>query len=311
MEEKKAYGLVMVFVGVFVFLLVSIMSYSLWRDRQVNAFMTTNRAWGIQCDTVSQAAWVVRDGERVDLQINHLPLYCSGYRFEAKDAGWQWYNEKLKPRDEEKPAAPAAPPPQMDILEKLATLQAATKRSLYEAILYPSSENFVKYFRLQNYWTQQAGLFSMSAKKAMLENPELDYNLQYSHYNGTVKNQLAADYAEQRQAISTLAQHYGVMFFYRGREAIDGQLVQVIKNFRKTYGLSVIPVSVDGVINPMLPDSRTDQGQAEQLGVKFFPAMMLVNPKSGQVKPLSYGFISQDDLAKQFLYVSSDFKPNF
>ena len=77
MEEKKAYGLVMVFVGVFVLILVSIMSYSLWRDRQVNAFMTTNRAWGIQCDTVSQAAWVVRDGERVDLQINHLPLYCS------------------------------------------------------------------------------------------------------------------------------------------------------------------------------------------------------------------------------------------
>ena len=31
MEEKKAYGLVMVFVGVFVFLLVSIMSY---RDRK-------------------------------------------------------------------------------------------------------------------------------------------------------------------------------------------------------------------------------------------------------------------------------------
>ena len=29
MEEKKAYGLVMVFVGVFVLILVSIMSYSL------------------------------------------------------------------------------------------------------------------------------------------------------------------------------------------------------------------------------------------------------------------------------------------
>ncbi|WP_058914099.1 type-F conjugative transfer system pilin assembly protein TraF [Entomohabitans teleogrylli] len=229
----------------------------------------------------------------------------------AKDAGWQWYNEKRKTAEQEKPPAPASPPARMDILEKLSALQAATKRSLYEAILYPSSENFVKYFRLQNYWTQQAGLFSMSAKKAMLENPELDYNLQYSHYNGTVKNQLAADYAEQRQAIATLAQHYGVMFFYRGGEAIDGQLVQVIQNFRETYGLSVIPVSVDGVINPMLPDSRVDQGQAQQLGVKFFPAMMLVNPKSGQVKPLSYGFISQDDLAKQFLYVSSDFRPNF
>lgn len=211
----------------------------------------------------------------------------------------------------EKPPIPAAPPPQMDILQKQALLQQATKKALAEAIMYPSVPAFVKYFRLQNYWTQQAGLFSMSAKKAMLAHPELDYNLQYSHYNGTVKNQLAADYAEQRRAISTLAQHFGVMFFYRGREAIDGQLVQVIQNFRETYGLSVIPVSVDGVINPMLPDSRTDQGQAAQLGVKYFPAMMLVDPKSGQVKPLSYGFISQDDLAKQFLYVSSDFKPNF
>ncbi|RRE43017.1 hypothetical protein EAO28_31255 [Klebsiella pneumoniae] len=84
MEEKKAYGLVMVFCRGVCLFPVSIMSYSLWRDRQVNAFMTTNRAWG-SCDTVSQAAWVVRDGEQVDLQINHLPLYCSGYRFEARD----------------------------------------------------------------------------------------------------------------------------------------------------------------------------------------------------------------------------------
>lgn len=72
-------------------------------------------------------------------------------------------------------------------MQKLAALQTATKRALYEAILYPGVDNFVKYFRLQNYWTQQAGLFTMSAKKAMLAHPELDYNLQYSHYNGTVR----------------------------------------------------------------------------------------------------------------------------
>ena len=74
------------------------------------------------------------------------------------------------------------------IMQKLAALQTATKRALYEAILYPGVDNFVKYFLLQNYWTQQAGLFTMSATKAMLAHPELDYNLQYSHYNGTVLN---------------------------------------------------------------------------------------------------------------------------
>ncbi|EFN2455280.1 TPA: type-F conjugative transfer system pilin assembly protein TraF, partial [Escherichia coli] len=35
------------------------------------------------------------------------------------------------------------------------------------------------------------------------------------------------------------------------------------------------------------------------------------DPKQGSVRPLSYGFISQDDLAKKFLNVSEDFKPNF
>lgn len=88
MEEKKSYGVVILFVGVFVVFLVCVMSYSLWRDKQINAFMATNRAWGIQCDRVSQAAWVVKGGERVNLEMNSLPLYCSGYRFEARnDAG--------------------------------------------------------------------------------------------------------------------------------------------------------------------------------------------------------------------------------
>ncbi|EMX0826872.1 type-F conjugative transfer system pilin assembly protein TraF [Salmonella enterica] len=238
-------------------------------------------------------------------------LLCGPLVVYGKDAGWQWYNEPAKSPAPET-AEKAAPVRQdTDIMQKLATLQAATKRALYEAILYPGTENFVKYFRLQNYWTQQAGLFTMSAKKAMLAHPELDYNLQYSHYNGTVRNQLAADQAEQRKAISQLAERYGIMFFYRGQDPIDGQLAQVINGFRATYGLSVIPVSVDGVINPMLPDTRPDRGQAQRLGVKYFPAMMLVDPKQGSVRPLSYGFITQDDLAKQFLNVSEDFKPNF
>jgi hypothetical protein len=84
MEEKKSYGVVMLFVGVFVVFLVSIMSYSLWRDRQVNAFMTTNRAWGSSATCFSGRVGG-QGGERVDLQKNSLPLYCSGYRFEARD----------------------------------------------------------------------------------------------------------------------------------------------------------------------------------------------------------------------------------
>jgi hypothetical protein len=53
------------------------MSYSLWRDKQINAFMTTNRAWGIQCDLFLRPRGWLKDGERVNLEMNSL-LYCSG-----------------------------------------------------------------------------------------------------------------------------------------------------------------------------------------------------------------------------------------
>jgi hypothetical protein len=84
MEERKSYGMVVLFVSVFVVFLVSIMSYSLWRDKQISAFMTTNRAWGIQCDRfLRPRGW--SGWERVNLTITDLPLYCSGYRFELRN----------------------------------------------------------------------------------------------------------------------------------------------------------------------------------------------------------------------------------
>ncbi len=52
-EKKKAYGLVMVFVRVFVFLFGQHYVVQPVAGQAGAAFMTTNRAQGIQCDTVS------------------------------------------------------------------------------------------------------------------------------------------------------------------------------------------------------------------------------------------------------------------
>lgn len=96
-----------------------------------------------------------------------LLLLGSVFTATGKDAGWQWYNETRRTPEDDKSSSTQPQQASPDIMEKLATLQQATKRAMYEAILYPGVENFTRYFRLQNYWTQQAGLFSMSAKKAI------------------------------------------------------------------------------------------------------------------------------------------------
>ncbi|HDN9793043.1 TPA: type-F conjugative transfer system pilin assembly protein TraF [Aeromonas salmonicida] len=220
--------------------------------------------------------------------------------------GWQWYNE---PQDNTEPQAPA--PKQKSASELKKAYQQATQEALDNAILNSSPDNFARFMRWQNFWTERAGKFSQSAKSAMLKYPELDYNLKYSHYNGTVKEQLSMDKQKEQAAIAKLASQYGIFFFYRGQMPLDNLAGSIIANFAKDNNISIIPVSVDGVLNPALPTSRLDSGQRQRMGIKFFPAIFLVDPKQHTYRPLAYGFITPDDLSRQFLNVATGFKGEF
>ncbi|MEN8608726.1 conjugal transfer protein TraF, partial [Enterobacter hormaechei] len=71
-----------------------------------------------------------------------LLLLGSVFTATGKDAGWQWYNETRRTPEDDKSSSTQPQQASPDIMEKLATLQQATKRAMYEAILYPGVENF-------------------------------------------------------------------------------------------------------------------------------------------------------------------------
>ena len=72
--------------------------------------------------------------------------------------------------------------------------------------------------------------------------------------------------------------------------------------------MKVIPVSVDGVVTPEFPESRVDKGQASALNVRFFPELMLVNPKTKRTLPVSHGIVTEDEISRQLYMVATDFK---
>ena len=76
-------------------------------------------------------------GMKMNKALLPLLLCCFIFPASGKDAGWQWYNEKINPKEKENKPVPAVPRQEPDIMQKLAALQMATKRALYEAILYP------------------------------------------------------------------------------------------------------------------------------------------------------------------------------
>lgn len=273
-------------------------------------------SWAPRCGIVSphrasQQASAAR--QRLTLLPVLLALACPVSAFSStpprnEPQGWQWYNEH---QEQEEAAAPALPPPKKSASELKKQYQQATLEALDKAILESSPDNFAAFMRWQNYWTDRAGKFSQSAKAAMLKYPDLDYNLKYSHYNGTVKDQMAMDREKEKKAIAALSSQYGIFFFYRGKMPLDTLLGRVINTFTQDNQVSIIPISVDGIINPALPTSRIDSGQSKKMGINHFPALFLVDPKKESYQPLAYGFITPDDLSRQFLNVATDFKGEF
>jgi len=234
----------------------------------------------------------------------------------APFTGWHWYNE---PKKKPETPAPKVKPPQPGVpdfskltpSEQAEVLKGYTKEALNNAILHPSAENTATFLRWQKFWTDRASMFSQSFAVAQLDHPDLDYNLEHPHYNSTAPLQQARDQEEQNDAIKKLSGEYGLFYFYRGQEPIDAQMAGVVADFARLRHISLIPVSVDGTVSPQVPDSRTDAGQTARMGITHFPALFLVDPKSKNYRPLAYGFMTQDDLAKRFLNVATGFKPNF
>lgn len=234
----------------------------------------------------------------------------------APFTGWSWYNEPKKapapPPVQPQPQKPRVPDlSKMTAQEQAKVLRQYTMEALNRAILYPTRENTATYLKWQKFWTDRSSMFSQSFAAAQLTHPELDYNLEYPHYNSMAPLVQSRDQEQRQEAIAKMGQQYGLFYFYRGSDPIDAQMAGVVADFAKINHLSLIPVSVDGQVAPSLPDSRPDNGQIQAMRITHFPALFLVDPRSRNFQPLVYGFMTQDDLAKRFLNVSTGFKPNF
>ncbi|HGJ5857829.1 type-F conjugative transfer system pilin assembly protein TraF [Arsenophonus nasoniae] len=230
-----------------------------------------------------------------------------GYHY-SPAVGWHWYNEPAP--QQETLEAPSSPQKTLSAVETMQKIKALGDELRNAAVLDPKSpEKLARWIAFQNYWSDNASQFSATWQKVLLLKPELDYNNRHSHYNATATLSYANERKAQATAIKAVNERYGVFFFYRGNAPLDNKLAQVVREFAQQYQMAVMPISVDGVINPELPNSQKDRGQAAKMQIRYFPALFLVDPSTGRYHPLAYGFISQDDLAKRLLNRVTDFAP--
>ena len=225
--------------------------------------------------------------------------------------GWQWYNTATPAPKRIKPKERLIAFSQLDAKEQVAVLHYYTINAIDQAMLNPTNANVKKAIIWQNFWSNRASSFTLGWQRTMLANPNLDYTVTHPTENNTARITLAAQKHAENAAIAHFAKTDGLFFFYRGGKPLDQEFAKVVTGFAQAHHLALIGISMDGHLLPEIAQNHIDHGQAQNIGVKAFPALILVNPTSHQIKPIHYGFASSNELAKAFLNVARNFKGNF
>jgi conjugal transfer pilus assembly protein TraF len=177
------------------------------------------------------------------------------------------------------------------------------------AVVNPSDANMRAYMGYQRFVMDKSAFFADSWQRLVWKTPELDYSL-----SGRPTNSFAIDAFDtrvrdkQRSAIQALARTHGLFFIFRSDCPYCHKFAPVLKRFEQKYGLTVFPVSLDGGSLPEYPSAMTDNGIAAKLEVSVVPAVFLAVPGSGEITPIGYGVMAEEELAER-IYTITQTRP--
>ncbi|MDP3562607.1 MAG: type-F conjugative transfer system pilin assembly protein TraF [Legionellaceae bacterium] len=219
-------------------------------------------------------------------------------------AGFLWYNVAKEPVVKKSQGIPFS---QLSYTDKDAVLKYYTLEALHKVRFTHKLEDERVFLALQDYWLREASLHGELNQQALLYYPEYDFSVTHPTSDLGSKFYDSLIEQKQKQTVKSLAKNHGLLFFYRANNPLDLQQIPILKDFCQTYHFHLMPVSVDGIKADDLPQTRLDKGQAEQLGVRYFPAIVLVNPKEEQFVPVAYGLTTQDRLTRHLNAVANHF----
>ena len=225
--------------------------------------------------------------------------------------GWHWYQDPywIKPTKGSKEALEKSGRKSMSMSNmnptvQMEAIQSALKNALNKAVLHPTEKNVQYYIEVQNLVNENGSHFSDVWQTVLLKHPELNYSV--DHPTNQLGKQVYLDLQnkDQAQAIADLSKHYGLFFFFRSSCPYCHKFAPIVQDFANRYGLSVVPVSLDGGGLPEFPNPRIDNGASTTFHVSVAPALFLVDPDTRKVLPISYGLITENEISSRIYEIS-------
>ena len=236
-----------------------------------------------------------------NLNIAFADDYCEGMKL-----GWHFYcDSKVKEDDK---SAPKNDGSIENAKADLQQIKAKLEDLKIRAVIYPTEANTLNYIAYQQEQLERASQFSHVWQRVLRNNPNLDYTV--STPISGVGNQLVQEIKKQdlSKILSRLNERYGLFFFYGSKCIHCHKYSPILKVFANTFGLEVVPVSIDGGILPEWPNSMVNNGQLEKLGLsdKPVPATVLFDNKSKQLLPVGFGLLTISELEERIYTIVNE-----
>jgi conjugal transfer pilus assembly protein TraF len=220
--------------------------------------------------------------------------------------GWLWYNAvQQKKEDKKAPVKKEAPVPvvssssqKSSAEHKIEKVQRAFDQAKAEAIIHPTFENVQKVQTLQREMLNQSENFGnmwMLVSLSDAANHPVSDNTNVLHreiYEREEKNKLGRQLRE-------LSKNFGLFFIFKEDCPYCHRYAPIVKKFADAYGFEVKAISSNGGKIAEFSNSVADNGAISKLNPEgIYPALLLANPQTGEVAPLSWGMISLSALHK-------------
>lgn len=235
-------------------------------------------------------------------------IFSCTVAFCEKPAGFLWYNLPKADSLHQKPKPGSVAFSKLSYTDRDAVLSFYTMEALHKVRFTHDIEDERVFLALQDFWLKEASLHGRLNQLALIKYPQYDFSVTHPTSDIGLKLRDSIERDHTIAKIKNLAKSEGLLFFYRAENPYDQKQIPILKNFCEQYHFTLIPLSVDGVNSTELPNSRIDKGQADYLKVRYFPAILLVNPKTQITHPIAYGITTQDDLIQRLIAVTTPIK---
>jgi conjugal transfer pilus assembly protein TraF len=203
---------------------------------------------------------------------------------------------------------PVAKPKVFKDLKSTKEIHTELERLKEKAVMSKSEPDVLAYLQFQNEVMNASAEYADVFRRVVWSNPEIDYQQRRPTNSSATLAYDTQRRGAERANIAELAKEHGLFFFFRSDCPYCHQMAPMLRAFGQQTGMNILPISLDGGGLPDFAQPKTDNGLAQELGVKMVPALYLVSKTSRAIQAVSYGVVAQSDLLER-IYVLTQTKP--